>query len=385
MSEQERLTLTVRTLAVSALACLAGSGKLWLSGRLYPLVPLLDVCPPFPGPGDVLVLAVLVGLLLGLVVSPLSKPLSAAVVIMFTALFVQDQSRLWPSFYEMFYSFLLLVAHRRAGGEEEASRTLMGMRFVMAAVYVWGGVQKLTVHFLQEEFPWFVSPLTDLVPFPVPFMSVIAVGAAVFEILLGVGLLTRRFRVIALWDAVLMHAVILVCIGPLRGHWNDSAWIWSLTMAARVWLLFHAAPPFRLTTMFAGPLRENVPQVLTVVLVGLMPVLNNLNRWDSAVSFNVYTGNVSAGVVLMDPAVVSRLPAEVGRHVTSQGEWAVLDLNVWAMQEFNAGAYPETRVFRRVFARVCDWIEDPSARLVIVEKATWFAPKSTRVYGRGDL
>lgn len=385
MSEQERLTLTVRTLAVSALVCLAGSGKLWLSSRLYPLAPLLDICPPFPGPGDVLVLAVLVATLLGLVVSPLAKPLSAAVVILFATLFIQDQSRLWPSFYEMFFWFLLLVAHRRGGGEEEASRTLMGMRFVTAAVYVWGGVQKLTIHFLQEEFPWFIRPLTDLVPFPVPCMSVIAIGAAVFEILLGVGLLTRRFRVIALWDAILMHAVILVCIGPLRGHWNDSAWIWSLTMAARVWLLFHAAPPFRLNTMFAGPIRENIPQVLALVLVGLMPVLNNLNRWDSALSFNVYTGNVSAGVVLMDPAMVSRLPAEVARHVTSQGEWAVLDLNVWAMQEFNAGAYPETRVFRRVFARVCDWIEDPSARLVIVEKATWFAPKSTRVFGRGDL
>ncbi len=385
MSEQERLTLAVRTLAVSTLACVAGSGKLWLSGRLYPLVPLLDVCPPFPWPGDVLVLAVLVGLLLGLIVSPLSKLLSAAVVVMFTVLFVQDQSRLWPSFYEMFFWFLLLVAHRRTGGEEEASRTLMGMRFVMAAVYLWGGVQKLTVHFVNEEFPWFVRPLTDLVPFPVPVMSVIAVGAAVFEILLGIGLLTRRFRAIALWDALLMHAVILVCIGPLRGHWNDSAWIWSLTMAARAWLLFHAAPPFRFATMFAGPIRENVPQVLAIVLVGLMPMLNNLNRWDSAVSFNVYTGNVSVGVVLMDPDVVSRLPAAVGRHVTSQGEWAALDLNVWAMQEFNAGAYPESRVFRRVFARVCDWIEDPSARLVIVEKATWFAPKSTQVTGRGDL
>jgi hypothetical protein len=382
--EEQRLSRMTRAVALSTLACLAVSWRLWLSTRLYPLTPAWGLLPPFPFPSDVLVLACLVGMLLGVVAVPRSRPLLAGVVVLFAVLFAQDQSRLWPSFYELFFCLLLLLVAPRPASEVTASRTLMGLRFVMAAVYFWGGALKLNP-FFAAEFSWFVRPLTDLLPFSVPFMPAIAAGAAVFEMLFAIGLLTRRFRAIAIWEALLMHAAILVCIGPLRGDWNDAAWVWSLTMAARLWILFHAAPPFDVGAMFAGPPRSRTVPALAVVFVGVLPILNTANRWDSAVSFNVYTGNVGSATVLMDPAAVSRLPAEVARHVHQDGEWAVLQINDWAMAEFNAGAYPERRVFRRVCSQLCGWLDDPSARIVIVNKAGWFTPKATRVHQCGEL
>jgi hypothetical protein len=368
----------VRALAASILACLAFSGKLWLSARLYPLVPVLGVVPPFPWPLDLFVLALLVGLLVGLVARPLSWPLAAAVVGLFALLFAQDQSRLWPSFYQFFLLLLLLLAHRPGGGEPAAARTLHGMRFVLAAVYFWGGVQKLTPHFFREEFPWFVRPLTDLLPGPVPWLPVLGLAAAVGEALLGIGLLTRRFRRIALGEALLMHAVILVCIGPLRGDWNDSAWIWSLATAGLAWLLFRAAEPFRLATMFAASRAANVAPAVVVVLAGILPVLDNFNRWDSALSFNVYTGNTRVGHVVMPPGSAARLPREIAAHALSVGEMEVLDLNAWAMQEFNAGTYPADRVFRALLADICGRLGEPTVELVVVEKASWLAPKTPR-------
>jgi hypothetical protein len=368
-SDEERLRLVVRALAASILACLAFSGKLWLSARLYPLVPVLGVVPPFPWPLDLFVLALLVGLLVGLVARPLSWPLAAAVVGLFALLFAQDQSRLWPSFYQFFLLLLLLLAHRPGGGEPAAARTLHGMRFVLAAVYFWGGVQKLTPHFFREEFPWFVRPLTDLLPGPVPWLPVLG---------LGIGLLTRRFRRIALGEALLMHAVILVCIGPLRGDWNDSAWIWSLATAGLAWLLFRAAEPFRLATMFAASRAANVAPAVVVVLAGILPVLDNFNRWDSALSFNVYTGNTRVGHVVMPPGSAARLPREIAAHALSVGEMEVLDLNAWAMQEFNAGTYPADRVFRALLADICGRLGEPTVELVVVEKASWLAPKTPR-------
>jgi hypothetical protein len=377
-SDEERLRLVVRALAASILACLAFSGKLWLSARLYPLVPVLGVVPPFPWPLDLFVLALLVGLLVGLVTRPLSWPLAAAVVGLFALLFAQDQSRLWPSFYQFFLLLLLLLAHRPGGGEPAAARTLHGMRFVLAAVYFWGGVQKLTPHFFREEFPWFVRPLTDLLPGPVPWLPVLGLAAAVGEALLGIGLLTRRFRRIALGEALLMHAVILVCIGPLRGDWNDSAWIWSLATAGLAWLLFRAAEPFRLATMFAASRAANVAPAVVVVLAGILPVLDNFNRWDSALSFNVYTGNTRVGHVVMPPGSAARLPREIAAHALSVGEMEVLDLNAWAMQEFNAGTYPADRVFRALLADICGRLGEPTVELVVVEKASWLAPKTPR-------
>jgi len=244
-------------------------------------------------------------------------------------------------------------------------------------------VQKLTPHFFHEEFPWFLRPLTDLLPFPPAILPALGVAAAVGEALLGLGLLTRRFRGVALAHALAMHAVILVCIGPFRGNWNDAAWIWSIATAVLVWLLFVAAPPFSLAAMFAAPPAATVAQTLVVALVvtlaGVLPVLDNVNRWDSALSFNVYTGNTHVGHVLMPVGSAARLPREIAMHVVSAGDREVLDLNAWSMQEFNAGVYPAHRVFRALFADICGRLDAPAVRLVVIEKAGWLFPKQARV------
>jgi len=302
----------------------------------------------------------------------------AGVVVSLGVLFLQDQSRLWPSFYEFFLLFLLVLPHRPDTGQEDDRRTLTGMRFVVAAVYFWGGFHKLTTHFLHQAFPWFVQPLTNAGIVPAAAVPMLAGLVPAYEMAVGLGLLTRRFRRPALAAALAMHLVILACIGPLREHWNDSAWSWSLASAALAWTLFAAAPPFTFAGMFAAPRSRCLPQLLVAVLLGILPALNGLNRWDSALSFNVYTGNTTEGYVQMRPEAAARLPPELVPHVTRHGEWAVLDLNAWSRQEFNAGCYPEPRIYRRLFTTVCGWIEDPAARLVIFEKAGWFRPRARR-------
>ena len=379
-SEQRRLSVATQVLAVSTLACLAFSWRLWTSTRLYPLVPFADLVPSFPPPLDAFVLAALAGLLVLIAARPLWRWPVAGVVVVFMILFLQDQSRLWPSFYEFFLLFLILLAHRPAAGEQDTHRILAGMQFVIAAVYFWGGFHKLTVHFLREQFPWFVQPLVDFMPFPIPGVAIVAAVVPVFEMAIGVGLLTRRFRGVALSAALAMHAVILVGIGPLRDNWNNSAWSWSLATAVLAWVLFANAPPFRVPAMLAPRPSRCLPQALLqaflVVVLGFLPALNVVNCWDSALSFNVYTGNTSEAYVVMKPSVGDRLPAAIIPHVSRHSEWAVLDLNAWSRQEFSAGCYPERRVFHRIFASLCEQLADPSARLVIIEKAGWFFSKS---------
>jgi hypothetical protein len=302
----------------------------------------------------------------------------------FAILFLQDQSRAWPSFYQFFFLFLLLVTYGRDAGEVGAQRILAGMRFVVAAVYFWGGVQKLNTRFFNEEFPWFIQPLTDLLPFDIPYLPAIGVFAALFEVLFGIGLLTKRFRTFALYDAMLMHALILVCIGPLRGDWNNSAWIWGQTMAVQAWVLFYKAPAFEFKSMFGGPRLFYVPQALAVVAFGVLPLLNNVNRWDSALSYNIYTGNVSYGEIYLSPAAARNLPGELSAHVIERDGVARLDLNAWTMREFNANPYPEQRIFKAVLRTICAQVPDGSAELLVYEKSGWFIPQATHRYGCGD-
>lgn len=244
-SPERRLALVVRLIAAGTLFCVAFSGSLWLSTRLYPLTPAFGLVPAFPWPLDAAVVAVLVGLLLALVIRPLARRPLAAVVGLLAVLFAQDQSRLWPSFYSFFLLFLLALGRDRRGGPQEAARTLAGMQFTVAAIYFWGGVHKLTPHFFTQEFPWLIEPLTSRVPIPASWIPWLGAAAAAFEVTFAIGLLTRRWRRFALWEALAMHAFVFVCIGPIRGHWNDSAWAWSLSMAAIVWMLFTTPRPSR--------------------------------------------------------------------------------------------------------------------------------------------
>lgn len=384
-SEEKRLILFIRVLAGSVLLCLGFSWKLWISSRLYPLVPLFGLVPPFPYPFDYLFLALFAGALLALIVQPRSKIWIGSIVTAFTLLFLQDQSRIWPSFYEFFFLFLLLLTYRDDGGEEAARRTLIGMQFIVAAVYFWGGIQKLNPSFFYEEFPWFLRPLTDLLPFKVPFLPAIGVFAAVFEALFGIGLLTKRFRTFALYDALLMHLLIFFCIGPVRNNWNDSAWIWGAATAAMAGLLFYKAPPFAFKEMFGAPPLYRFPQALAVLFIGILPLLNNINRWDSPLSFNVYTGNVTSAQIGVPPAAARHLPAALSPFLSEREGWAVLDINAWTMHEFNANPYPEKRIFKAVFGTVCSYLPERSARLFLSEKAGWFFPKSTYLYGCEEM
>ncbi|QDU89644.1 hypothetical protein Pla175_30370 [Pirellulimonas nuda] len=372
---QHRLIAFTRLLAVSVLCCLAFSWRLWVSRPHYPLVPLFEFVPALAFPFDYVLLGWLVVLLLGVVYQPRCRLLITLVLGTFGLLFVQDQSRLWPSFYQFSFLFLLLASNRRVDGAAGDQRVLASMRFVFAMVFFWGGVQKLNPYFFYEEFPWFVEPVTRLWPLATPVLPHIAVAAALFEMTIGVGLLTRRLRGAALGGAVLMNLLIFFCIGPLRDNWNNSSWMWGMTVAAQTWVLFFRAPPFSFRTMFAAPALHNVPQWLAVILIGFLPVLNNINRWDSALSFNVYSGNVDYAEIHMRPGVVDRLPDEIAALVHVRFGGAVLVPNEWSRRVFHANTYPETRVFKALFRAVCDYLPEGSAALYVREKAGWFFPK----------
>ena len=166
--EGRRLVAFTRALAISLICCLGFSWKLWISRSLYPLVPVFDWVRPFSPPWDLALLGLLAVLLVGIVVRPRSKLLQGMVAVLFGLLFLQDQSRLWPSFYQFWFLLLILLSYRSTSEGNDAPRILAGVRFALAAVYFWCGVQKLTPHFFYEEFPWFVEPVLELLPFDVP-------------------------------------------------------------------------------------------------------------------------------------------------------------------------------------------------------------------------
>lgn len=377
---QHRLDGFTRVLALSVLACFGFSWKLWLPRPYYPLVPVAAWLEDLPSVLSITAFSATLVLLGAIAVWPRATALLWWLAAIWGLLLLEDQNRWWPSFYQFYLAVLLIAAGRRRCDDQEAGRVLAGLEFLFAAIYFYSGLQKLNAQFLHDEFPWFVEPVTRLLGWDLNGLPWVAVAAALVEMLVGVGLLTKRFRAVALYLALLMHLVIFFCIGPLRSGWNNSAWIWNLTVAVQVWLLFHRSPRLDLREMFGPTLRQSVVPAAVVLLVGMAPLLNNFNRWDSALSFNVYSGNVDYAEIHLSLDAARSLPEELAPYVELGLGQGILYLNRWTQAEFNANPYPETRVFLAVFRRVCELKDEGTATLIIQEKSGWWMDRKIERY-----
>ena len=239
---------------------------------------------------------VLLTLLVGIAVTPYSRWLIACFVGLAGLLSLWDQSRWQPWFYQyLFMLGALCLAKPREGGPWAFEALNIG-RFIMAATYVWSGLQKCNASFLNEVFPWLLEP----------FLSepargfVLPAGAVIpfIEVGVGLGLLVPKLRMTALVLVVAMHAALLVCLGPPGHDWNRVVWPWNVALAAMAVILFWQTPEvsFRAIvwpqrsrrTECAETGTRSVPATLfsrlVLLLFGVMPFFSFLGLWDSYLS-----------------------------------------------------------------------------------------------------
>jgi len=350
--------------AAALLSGLALSPHLWFpAARSFPRAPLIDALPRAAVPplehllGGLLVAA--------LVAAALAKrPLKYLVaVIISLALFVMlDQTRLQPWVYQYLLIFVIIASggrHRSGGGEGSQRFVIPALRLVVAALYFWGGVQKLNYSFGREVLPHLLAPLQPVLTLGGSQLAALGVGIALAEIFTGIGLLYGRTRRSCVWLALAMH-VLLLGLLIARGY-NSVVWAWNAALVPIVVILFRRvdAPTRRVFDGFgAGDRLGRAAQVLAVASA-LLPASSFWGWWDLYLSGALYSGNTPVAVVRVDGRVYGRLPEAARRQVfETKGGELMLPVFEWSMAELNVPPYPEPRVFRRVAREVCRLAED---------------------------
>ena len=318
------------------------SAKLWVSTREYPLVPLLDFVPPLPYPLDYLLFGLFGVVLVGFLI--FRGRLAGAIVMVALALavllVVQDQGRLQPWFYQ--YLFMLAAAGLSNLGHLSTEGALNACRLIVAFTYFWSGLQKAHVSFAENVYPWLIAPLVSHLPSEAA--SALGHGAyavPVMEAAIGLGLLVRPLRKPAVIAAILMHVFILFSIGPWGHDWNSVVWPWNAAMVAFDFILFWSAPdnPSFFAVVKPG---DSTFRAVVLALFAFMPALNFFGLWDSYLSASLYSGSTEEGYVY-----------------TTDGSSRTFSASIFdeAMEEMNVPAYPEERVYKRVFAEM--WCAKP--------------------------
>ena len=75
-----------------------------------------------------------------------------------------DQTRWQP--WVFLYGFLLGTLALFSWDSEDVAgrnRALNIARLIIAATYLFSGLQKINLNFMQQDFPWIVSPITDVI------------------------------------------------------------------------------------------------------------------------------------------------------------------------------------------------------------------------------
>ena len=336
-----RLRYLRSLIAAAFLAGMLLSRRLWFGiGRTFPRTPLISALPDAFRLLEFLFWPLL---LIVLIFIALRKDATRFIVIALTlsaVLVLLDQTRLQPWVYQYSVTLGILAFQSRKTG----STTLAACQLVIAVQYFWSGIQKLNWTFAHKTLPDVLALTGITLPESLPLLAIVV---ALTEAAVGVALIFRRTRPVAVIAAVAMHVVLLVMM--ITSKQNSVIWPWNVAMTVVVVVLFWQADnSARLVSRASNSAR------VMLAIYCLAPVLSFAGWWDLYLSSALYSGNTPNAAIRINAEVRERLSPETQRLVfsTTSGE-LILPVYEWSMSDLNVPQYPEVRVYKELGRFVC--------------------------------
>ncbi|MCA0236138.1 MAG: hypothetical protein LCH81_07125 [Bacteroidetes bacterium] len=338
----------VRIVLIGLAACMLFSGGLWRPGeRNFPALPVWGEARE----GDTWWYVWVFGLFCALLVASVSRPREMYLWLLAGLLLflcVLDLNRLQP----WTWFFLLAIGIVAAG----ATSSLMALRWLLAAVYIWGGANKLTPYFAEENFRWFCEVFEStafLGNYPT-----LGYAVAVFEMILGLLLVFPRRNAWLGWIFIVFHGLIILSL--LAARWNYVVIPWNAAMALLAFFLLASDGEKK---------RPNLTQAFLLLLAGFMPLAYYFNAWPYQLSWQLYTNTQPEAVFF------SEKPCEKTGEVwqkKSFDEGRRLLVDDWSIQELGVPMFYSDHTFRQIGRYLCTCSPDfLQTRLIILYVDPW--------------
>ena len=335
--------------AISSLALIAATWRLWTPQTVYPQVPVFESLCNAPAWLDWFGLA---GAIVGLIALSLASRQRviqigcATVVVSLLLLFSLDQHRFQPWAYELWLFCVVWLCCR-----DQARLSLM--RWLLISIYFYSAIGKLDFEFLhtvgQQMLAVVVNGIgLDLRDFSPGIRLAMVAGFPFLELATAVALAWPRTRRIAGWVAIGVHVGLIVILGPFGLNHRLGVLVWNLQVAVQAYWLFVSS---QATEPDNSP--SAWPQWFATAIVAAaitLPSTERLGLWDHWPSWALYAPHSSRVYVEVAGPAVDRLPNELRQLVKETPIdpneiviWLAVPIDLWSLQSLDTPIYPQAR------------------------------------------
>lgn len=293
-------------------------------------------------------------------------------------LILEDINRLQPWVYSQGVILILILFNKE--GREKA--TVSGAMLVVALMYMWSGIQKFNLGFLQDTFPWMLSAFgfdfqipPEQAPSPINYIFILV---PILEFSIGPLLLMSKTRNIGIIAGLIMHSFVLLSLGPTGHSWNRVVWPWNLSLML---FLFIYYSPKESLDIYEG-FKSYRLNYIVIVLFGLMPALNFMGYWDDNLSGAFYSGTQSNVVFYYntedEPQLTTLTKAgtsiiETGDDSSNAQTWFMY----WSVYDIQVPFYHASRYYSRFGRVLCEKTKNPkNSGIEIIDRSKFTAIKT---------
>jgi hypothetical protein len=316
--------------------------KLWLTNRLFPIVPPLEWlhAPAFV---HWALYISSIFLLLAIFILPNKKILYAALLVTEICSCVLDQNRWQPWEYQYLFTLFILLVNKK-------ENVLEVYIFLISLIYIYSGLNKFNPNFLwlvwdnmmlQGFFKLSIAQAHQTMLYHSGYIL------ALIECSCGIAFLFLPSRKIAGYFLIVMHLFILLVVGPFGLGYNKVIWPWNVLMILHVFFIITQKKQITLSI-------KNLAQgwnKLVIVCWAILPIFSIWGLWDHYLSSNLYSGTLPKAVIcIADTSKTTNLKKYYNKAdlLHKCNGKVLINLQTWSMMEMEAPVYPQMRVYKKI-------------------------------------
>lgn len=327
------------------------SFNLWHNDRNFPLFPLVDLIDP----QAFYISYIGLGLMLALLLANCffyNKWILAVLISLIVVLLLQDQMR-WQPWVYMYVLILtpLLFDHR----ESTEVKRINYWQLIFIGMYFWTGIHKFNPNFTEVTFRSILVELFNINN-AIITKELLYIGFALplIEIAIGIFLIIPKYRKWGVQMAILTHLFIMVYVYSFGAISNSVVYPWNIASMLCVYFLFNEHRN-AIILWKEKELKYRTLNLFIITIVGIAPLLNFFNKWDTFLAFSLYSAKHNSHYILLNETEASNRDLNAYyTNIEGLSGGAIVDVNLWAYKELNVPFYPEDRLFNDLLQKFCD-------------------------------